>query len=63
METLLLTLVVFLAAVLAMSLGTLLGNRYIKGRCGGLNSVPGATCAAGTRRCDRKSGADTVCQE
>jgi hypothetical protein len=60
METLLLTLVVFATAVLAMSLGTLLGNRTIKGSCGELNNVPGATCAACTGRCKKKHGADTA---
>jgi len=60
METLLLTLVVFITAVLVMSLGTLLGDRTIKGSCGGLNNVPGATCAACTGRCEKKRAADTA---
>ncbi len=60
MEILLLSLVIFVAAVLAMSFGTLFGNRIIKGSCGGLNDVPGAKCAACTRRCDTKRVADTV---
>lgn len=58
METLLLSLLVFLTAVSAMAVGTLLGNRTINGSCGGLNHAPGETCAACTRRCERKRTSD-----
>ena len=60
METLLLTFVVFLIAVLGMSLGTMLDNRTIKSTWGGLSNVPGATCAACTRCCEKKRDADTA---
>jgi hypothetical protein len=57
METLLLTFAVFILAVLAMSLGSLLGNRTIKGSCGGLNNIPGVKCAACTGQCEIKRAA------
>jgi uncharacterized protein len=41
METVLLSCLVFLAAVLLMAVGVLFGRREIKGSCGGLNRVAG----------------------
>jgi len=57
MQTLLLTFVVFLLAVLAMVVGVLITGRSLKGSCGG----PSCTCVKEGRdvmECgdDRKSG-------
>jgi hypothetical protein len=57
METLFLTFAIFVVAVLAMSLGSLLDNRTIKGSCGGLNDIPGVKCAACTGQCEIKRAA------
>ena len=35
------TFCVFLLAMIAMSIGVILGNRAIKGSCGGLNDIDG----------------------
>lgn len=59
METLLLTFVVFATAVFAMSLGALLGNRSIKGSCGGLSNIPGVKCSACSGHCELRNDAST----
>jgi hypothetical protein len=54
MTTLLLTLVVFLAAVLAMIAGVKITGRALKGSCGG----PACTCAAEGKQllsCDERT--------
>jgi hypothetical protein len=60
METFLLTVAVFVTAVLALSLGTLLGKRPIKGSCGGADNVSCAACAACRRPCAKRRGAHTA---
>ncbi len=52
MATVVLTIVVVLIAVLALSAGALVGSRTIKGSGGGMSSVPGATCASCFGHCD-----------
>jgi len=55
METLLLTFVVFLVAVLAMVAGVLITGRSLKGSCGG----PSCTCVAegeDVQSCEMEAG-------
>jgi hypothetical protein len=59
MMTLLLTLVVFLAAVLAMIAGVKITGRELKGSCGG----PTCTCAADGKpllSCDERTDESTI---
>jgi len=55
MYTLLVTLVVFLLAFIAMTVGVLLGRSSIKGSCGGANQ-----CGSCQRPCDKKRGDNNV---
>jgi hypothetical protein len=65
-ETVLLAILVFGAAVLALCLGTILGGRRIAGSCGGLNNLPGiqSDCGGACRRpggvCPRKAAAEAA---
>lgn len=58
METLLLSFLVFIIAVAAMSIGALVSNRKISGSCGGLSKIPGVRCSACANRCEIEPGAD-----
>jgi hypothetical protein len=66
METILLAMLVFGAAVLALCLGTLLGGRRIAGSCGGLNNLPGiqSDCGGACRRpggvCPKKAASEAA---
>ncbi len=66
MTTVLLAIIVFGAAVLALCLGTILGGRRIAGSCGGLGNLPGIQpdCGGACRRpggvCPRKAAADAA---
>lgn len=50
MGAFLITLAVFVAAFVALSLGLLFGRGPIRGSCGGLACIPGTSCATCTRR-------------
>ncbi len=49
METLILTLIILLLAILGLAIGTLAGRGPIKGSCGGL-ACTGLSCATCTSR-------------
>jgi len=52
-----LSLLVFLAALIGMSIGVLRGRRALQGSCGGLGNIPGISpdCGGSCRReCPRK---------
>lgn len=67
MAEFLIAFVAFIVAVLALSLGTLLGRGAVRGSCGGLGALPGieSDCAGACRRpCERRrSLADQECKE
>lgn len=58
MSTFVLSFIIFLAVMLVMAIGVILGNREIKGSCGGLNSIEGLSGACdiceGKKECERK---------
>ena len=69
METIILAMVVFGAAVLGLCLGTILGGRRIAGSCGGLNGLGnlpgiqsdcGGACRKPGRVCPRKAAAEAA---
>lgn len=59
MTVLILSFVLLLFVVLAMSVGVLLGRRPIKGSCGGMSSLGMETacdiCGGDTSRCEKES--------
>jgi hypothetical protein len=59
MQTLILTFVVFLAAVLAMVVGVLVTGRSLKGSCGG----PSCKCVADGADVTRCGGEDEIRSE
>ncbi len=66
METIVLAMVVFGAAVLGLCLGTILGGKRIAGSCGGLNNLPGiqSDCGGACRKpggvCPKKAAAEAA---
>ncbi|UCG73602.1 MAG: (Na+)-NQR maturation NqrM [Chromatiales bacterium] len=57
MEVFLVSLLLMLAAVVAMSVGRLLGRGGIRGSCGALAGLDGGSqCAACSRPCRRRRG-------
>lgn len=50
MQTILLTIVVFLLAFLALCTGVMLGRPPLRGSCGGLSCLKGIECGACPRR-------------
>jgi hypothetical protein len=56
MITFLLVFILFLIAVLGLSVGVLAGRRGIQGSCGGLNYIPGLenACSACDKPCKKK---------
>mgnify|MGYP001826337989 FL=1 len=66
METIILAMVVFGAAVLGLCLGTILGGKRIAGSCGGLGNLPGiqSDCGGACRKpggvCPKKAAAEAA---
>ncbi len=59
MATVLISILVFCLAILAMSVGVLLGREPIRGSCGGIMGG----CGACTRRCDKKHADSSLAVE
>jgi len=55
METILLSVVIFLLAFAGLSVGVLFGRAPIKGSCGGLSCPSGGDCAACPKRRDKEA--------
>lgn len=56
MITFLTTFVIFVVAILALSLGWILNQKSIKGSCGGLSSIPGlenSSCSC-SKPCEKR---------
>ena len=54
LSTLLITFLVLLSVIVAMSVGVIYGRKPISGSCGGLNSGGCELCGGG--KCQRESG-------
>ena len=61
MVTFLLSILLFMLAVVLMSLGVMLSGRRIKGSCGGLNTLPGIESDCGGTCHADPDGAENKC--
>jgi hypothetical protein len=60
MAEFLIAFILFLVAVVALSLGQLFGRQAVRGSCGGLSAIPGVGSDCGgscRRRCERRASA------
>lgn len=62
MELFLVTLVVFLLAVIAMAVGVIVSDRCIKGSCGGIGALFGSDFNA-CEVCDKKDDCDAFAKQ